>query len=56
MKRAAFKAHPDKAGWIRTTLCPVNDRRDATFGIIDIVMFLSLVVGVVAAARLLIAH
>ena len=56
MKRAGFKAHPDRAGWIRTTLCPVNDKHRDTFRIVDIVMFTALVLGVFSVARLLIAH
>ncbi len=56
MKRAFFKVQSDKAGWIRTTLRPVNDKHDATFRVLDIVMFLALVLGTVAIARLVIAH
>lgn len=58
MKRASsvFKVHPDKAGWIRTTLCPVNDKHDSSFRVLDIIMFLALVLGTVAIARMVIAH
>jgi hypothetical protein len=56
MKRAAFKVHPDKGGWIRTTLAPINDRHEASLGVVDVVMFMALVLAVMAVARVLIAH
>ena len=56
MKRAAFKLHPAKGGWIRTTLAPLNDKRDAHFGAMDMFMFFALVAIVVAVARALIAR
>lgn len=56
MKRASFKIHPDRTGWIRTTLCPINDKHEATFGVVDIVMFVALVLGVMAVARIVIGH
>jgi hypothetical protein len=56
MKRAAFKVHPSKGGWIRTTIAPINDRREATLGLSDVLMFMALVVGTVAVARVLLAH
>lgn len=56
MKRADFKVLPSKGGWIRTTIAPVNDKHSASFGLTDVVMFSGLVLGVIAVARLLIAH
>jgi hypothetical protein len=56
MKRAEFKVLPDKGGWIRTTIAPINDKHSAQFGLIDVVMFSTLVIAVVSLARLLIAH
>jgi len=56
MKRSAFKVQPAKGGWIRTTIAPINDRREVTFGVSDVVMFAALVVGMVAIARVLLAH
>ena len=56
MKRASFKVQPDNRGWLRTTLCPVNDKHEGSFGLMDVVMFAALVLGAVAAARMLIAH
>jgi hypothetical protein len=56
MKRAAFKLHPARGGWIRTTLAPINDKREARFGIIDTFMFMGLVAIVITVARLILAH
>jgi hypothetical protein len=56
MKRSAFKVQPGKGGWIRTTIAPINDRREVTFGVSEVVMFAALVLGMVAVARVLLAH
>lgn len=56
MKRAAFKLQSVRGGWIRTTLAPLNDKRDATFGVVDAVMFMAFVGIVVAVARVFLAH
>lgn len=56
MKRAAFKLHPARGGWIRTTLAPINDKHEARFGVIDTFMFMGLVAIVITVARLIIAH
>lgn len=56
MKRAAFKLQSGKGGWIRTTIAPINDKSEATFGFSDILMFTSLVAMMVALARILLAH
>jgi hypothetical protein len=56
MKRATFKLHQDKNGWLRTTLGPVNHKDDFRFGAMDICMLMALVLGTAAVARLLIAH
>jgi hypothetical protein len=56
MKRAGFKLQPDRGGWLRTTLCPINDKHESTFGAMDVCMFAALVLGTLAIARLLIAH
>ncbi len=56
MKRAEFKAHPAKGGWIRTTIAPINNKTEATFGPMDCVLFAGLVVMIAAIARILIAH
>ncbi len=56
MKRAIFKLDATKGGWIRTTIAPLNDTTECRFGIMDTVMFCSLMVSVVLVARLLLAH
>ena len=56
MRRAGFKLHPYKGGWIRATLCPLNDRRDTRFGTMDFCMLFALITVVVAIARVLIAR
>ena len=56
MKRAEFKVLPGKGGWIHTTLAPINDKHSSSFGVADIVMLGALVVGIIAVARLFIAH
>ena len=56
MKRATLKVHSAHGGWIRTTIAPVNDKHEARFGVVDVVMFLGLVAIVVGIARVLIAH
>jgi hypothetical protein len=56
MKRAEFKVLPGKGGWIRTTIAPVNDKQEYTFGLTDVVMFCALVLGLITVARVFIAH
>ena len=56
MKRAIFKVLPTKGGWLRTSIVPIGDRRGASFGFVDALMFFALVVVVMAIARLLLAH
>jgi hypothetical protein len=56
MKRARFKVLPAKGGWIRTTIAPVNERHGAPFGLTEIVMLSALVFGIIAIARVFIAH
>jgi hypothetical protein len=56
MKRAEFKVLPGKGGWIRTTIAPINDKHSGTFGLTDVVMFSALMLAVIAAARVFIAH
>ncbi len=53
---SSFRLQPTKGGFIRTTLAPINDKRDGRFGFLDLVMFLALVIGSVAVARVLLAH
>ncbi len=56
MKHAGFKLQSERGGWLRTTLSPINEKRDATFGLADILMFGALVCATIAIARVLIAH
>ena len=56
MKRAAFKLQSVRGGWIRTTLAPLNDKRESTFGIVDALIFTTVIAVVIAAARLFLAH
>jgi hypothetical protein len=57
MKRAGFKIQPEKGGWLRTTLWPVNHRHDVPFfRLVDILMFFALVGLTVAIARVVLAH
>jgi hypothetical protein len=56
MKTASFRAHPDKGGWIRTTIAPINHKHEATCGVLDILMLMALVLGTGLVARLLLAH
>ena len=56
MKRAAFKVQPERGGWLRTTLSPINHRQDTPFRFIDVLMFFALVGLTVAIARVVLAH
>jgi hypothetical protein len=56
MKRVDFKVIPDRGGWIRTTISPINDKNASSFGLADVVMLCALVLGVITIARVFIAH
>ena len=56
MKRAGFKVSSGKGGWIHTSLAPVNDKHSGSFTLADMVMLSALITGVIAVARLFIAH
>ena len=56
MKRAGFKVSPGKGGWIHTSVAPVNDKHSGSFSLADMVMLSALVLGVIAVARMFIAH
>jgi hypothetical protein len=55
VKRAVFKVQP-KNGFIRSTLCPVNDRRELRLTWGDLLTLAALVIGGLALARVLLAH
>ncbi len=56
MKRAVYKVQPSKNGFIRSTLCPVNDRRELRLTWGDLLTLAALVIGGLALARVLLAH
>jgi len=56
MKRGTFKLQSVRGGWIRTTLAPLNDKREARFGVVDAVMFTAVIAFVIGAARIFLAH
>jgi len=56
VKRAVLKVQPTKNGFIRATLCPVNDRRELKLTWGDLLTLAALVVGGLALARVLLAH
>jgi hypothetical protein len=56
MKQRSFKLQPDRGGWIRTTLAPINERTKNVFGAKDLAMFLAVVALVVVVARVCLAH
>jgi len=56
VKKAAFRVTQGKSGFIRTILTPCNEKRDARFGWGDVVTLTALVVGIIALARIVLAH
>ena len=56
MKRAVYKVQPTKNGFIRSTLCPVNDRRELKLTWGDLLTLAALVIGGLALARVLLAQ
>jgi hypothetical protein len=57
VKKAAFSLHPGKGGFIRTTLAPINERKDShPVGFFEAMILVALVVGAVALARFFVAH
>jgi len=55
VKKAAFKS-PGKSGFIRAILTPCNGKQDARFGWGDILTLMALVIGILALARIILAH
>jgi hypothetical protein len=56
VKKAVTKSGRNKAGFIRTTLAPVNDDHETRFGLVDVLLIVALIGGTVAMARWLLAH
>ncbi len=51
-----FKTDTSRSGFIRSTLAPIDSKKEARFGLLDIVLLVGLVLGVLALMRLLLAH
>ena len=56
MKKAAFKVVPSGSGFIRTTLAPINSKRESKFGLWETVEVVTLVTGIALIMRFLLAH
>jgi hypothetical protein len=56
VSRIVYKTDAGRSGFIRSTLAPIDSKREARFGLFDIVLFMGSVVGVLAIMRLLLAH
>ena len=55
VKKAAFRVTQGKSGFIRAFLTPCNEK-PARFGWGDVVTLVALVVGILALARIILAH
>jgi hypothetical protein len=55
VKKAVFRAHPGKNGFIRTSLSTAH-KHEPRFGWWDMVTLAALIVGGLALARVLMAH
>jgi len=56
VKKAAFRVTQGKSGFIRTILTPCNEKRDAALWVGDVVTLMALVIGILALARIILAH
>ena len=56
VKKVVFRVAQGKSGFIRTILSPCNEKRDARFGWGDVVTLMALVIGILALARIILAH
>ncbi len=54
MHKAVFKADSRKGGFIRSTIAPVNDKRETGFGAWDAMELTALVFGVLLVMRYLV--
>ena len=54
--KKAVKTGPARNGFIQRTLAPVNDKAEGRFGWGDIVTLIALIVGLLALARVVLAH
>jgi hypothetical protein len=56
VKKSAFKVVPSGSGFIRTTLAPINSKRDSKFGLWETFEVVALVGGITLIMRFLLAH
>ncbi len=54
MHKAIFKADSHKGGFIRSTIAPVNDRKEPGFGFWDILELGAIICGVLLIMRYLV--
>ena len=52
--KAIFKADSRKGGFIRTTIAPVNDKKEPGFGVWDVLELSALVCGLLLVMRYLV--
>ena len=56
VKKAAFKVMRTGSGFIRTTLAPINSKRESKFGLWETFEVVALVAGITLVMRYLLAH
>ncbi len=56
MNRAVLKLGPNRGGWIHNTIAPIQDKHEARFGVLDVLLLATLITTVVTLARILLAH
>jgi hypothetical protein len=56
VKKAVFKATPGKPGFIRAMIAPCNEKQEPRFGWGDIITLMALIIGILALARIVLAH
>jgi hypothetical protein len=56
VRKAIFKADPNKGGFIRAMLAPVCHKQAARFGWTDMALLVAIVVSGFLVARFLLAH
>lgn len=52
--KVTFKADPRKGGFIRSTIAPVNDKKEPGFGFWDVLELSAIVCGVLLVMRYLV--
>jgi hypothetical protein len=56
MKKAIFRADPNKGGFITAFLSPVNSKTPPRFKAIDALLIIGLIVGLLVLMRVLVAR